>query len=85
MSQGRLLSALAGYWPDVVVEVGPGMVKVEEVARVFSRGVPLAIKGPLRADKEEGPGLASAAARAYEARFNMSFANPFADECRRLG
>ena len=82
-SRRRLLSCLAGYGADVLVEVGPRVVSPAEVSRTFGKQKPLVLASPLEPVGAEGVSFTARVADAYEAGLELSFSGMFAGERRQ--
>ena len=81
-SRRRLLSALAAGRPEVLVEAGAPAVSAAELTRAFGKRKPRVLASPLDPGGEGGA-LAAAAAAAYEAGLDLTFAGLFRGERRR--
>ena len=82
-SRRRLLSCLAAYGADVLVEVGPRVVSPAEVSRTFGKRKPLVLASPLEPVGVEGASFTARVADAYEAGLELSFSGMFAGERRQ--
>ena len=82
-SLGKLLSSLADYGVDALVEAGPPLASRAAVSGVFGTQAPLVLQSPLAAAGGEGAAFTNRAAAAYEAGFDLDFSALFTGERRR--
>ncbi len=82
-SPGKLLSSLADYGVDALVEAGPRLVSGAAVSDAFGTREPLVLRSPLAVEGGEGAAFTNRAAAAYEAGFDLDFSALFTGERRR--